>query len=63
MIVDISTGEIENQPKSVKARSGRLGGLKGGKARAEALTPRRRSEIGRKAAETRWKQSMITPEV
>lgn len=33
---------------------GRLGGKKGGKARAEALTPERRREIARKAIETRW---------
>ncbi|MBZ5526076.1 MAG: hypothetical protein LAP21_27970 [Acidobacteriia bacterium] len=33
---------------------GRLGGLKGGKARAKKLSPERRAEIGRKAARTRW---------
>jgi hypothetical protein len=33
---------------------GRLGGKKGGKARAEKLTPERRKEIARKAAKTRW---------
>jgi hypothetical protein len=33
---------------------GKLGGAKGGKARAEALSPRRRKMIARKAAETRW---------
>ena len=33
---------------------GRLGGLKGGKARARALTPEQRSEIAKKAAKTRW---------
>ncbi len=34
---------------------GRLGGLKGGKARAKSLTPAQRKEIAKKAAETRWK--------
>ena len=34
---------------------GRMGGLKGGKARAESLSPKRRSEIARKAARSRWK--------
>jgi hypothetical protein len=34
---------------------GRLGGLKGGKARAEKLTPKERSKIARKAAHVRWK--------
>jgi hypothetical protein len=33
---------------------GRLGGLKGGKARADSLTPKQRSEIARKAAASRW---------
>jgi hypothetical protein len=33
---------------------GRLGGLKGGKARAASLPPRRRSEIAREAARRRW---------
>lgn len=33
---------------------GRLGGKKGGKARAEKLTPEERSEIARKAARSRW---------
>lgn len=35
---------------------GRLGGRKGGKARAEKLTPEERSEIARKAANTRWEK-------
>lgn len=33
---------------------GRLGGLKGGKARLEKLTPEQRKEIARKAALKRW---------
>jgi len=36
---------------------GRLGGLKGGKARAEKLSPKRRSAIAKKAAKTRWKKT------
>ena len=35
---------------------GRLGGAKGGKARAARLSAAARSEIARKAAESRWKQ-------
>jgi hypothetical protein len=35
---------------------GRKGGLKGGKARSEKLTPERRKEISKKAALTRWKK-------
>jgi hypothetical protein len=33
---------------------GKLGGRKGGKARAERLTPEQRREIARKAARARW---------
>jgi hypothetical protein len=35
-------------------RLGQRGGLKGGKARAEKLTPKERKEIARKAARARW---------
>jgi hypothetical protein len=35
---------------------GRKGGLKGGRARAEKLTPEERSEISRRAAAARWKK-------
>lgn len=35
---------------------GRLGGLKGGKARAESLGPKARSQIAKKAAAARWEQ-------
>jgi hypothetical protein len=36
---------------------GRLGGVKGGPARAEALTPQRRREIARRAILARWKRA------
>jgi len=38
------------------AALGRLGGLKGGVARAAALTPKRRREIARDAAIARWRR-------
>jgi len=34
---------------------GRLGGQKGGKARAESLSPRKRKMIAKRAAQARWK--------
>jgi hypothetical protein len=37
---------------------GRLGGLKGGKARAASLTAKKRSEIAKKAAVSRWKHHL-----
>lgn len=36
---------------------GRLGGLKGGKARAAKLTKAQRTAIARKAAQARWKSN------
>lgn len=45
----------EEKPKNAAAVAlGRLGGLKGGDARARTLTPEQRSEIARKAASKRW---------
>jgi hypothetical protein len=44
----------EKNPAAVEL--GRLGGLKGGKARAEKLSKKRRSEIAKKAAEARWRK-------
>ncbi len=55
-----STGQApkhqpEEKPKNPAAVAlGRLGGLKGGAARAAALTPRKRSQIAAKAAKARW---------
>jgi hypothetical protein len=40
---------------------GRLGGLKGGKARAAKLSKKKREEIARKAAAARWKKQDSTP--
>lgn len=38
---------------------GRLGGLKGGKARAERLSPERKREIAQKAIAARWAKAKI----
>jgi hypothetical protein len=45
----------EKNPAAVAL--GRLGGLKGGKARAEKLSDDERKEIARKAAEARWNRA------
>lgn len=55
MIVDLSTGEEFEPEMSPKAKAGQLGGLKGGKARADKLSPEERSAIAKKAAEKRWR--------
>ena len=39
---------------------GKLGGAKGGKARAAKLSKKQRSEIARKAAVARWKQAITS---
>ncbi len=63
-IVDQATGEAEAEDFLAKAEAegkniaavalGRLGGLKGGKARAAKLSAEKRSEIATKAAKARW---------
>lgn len=57
MIVDLTIGNpIAEEPESPKAKAGRLGGLKGGKARSDSLTPERRKEIAKDAALKRWRK-------
>jgi hypothetical protein len=55
-VMQEATGQTEEPEKKEPDYSalGRKGGLKGGKARAEKLTPERRSEIAKKAAQARW---------
>jgi hypothetical protein len=55
-VVEISTGEAL-KPKKKNAAAvalGKLGGLKGGAARRDKLTPERRREIASIAARSRW---------
>lgn len=60
-IVQQATGEAPAPEPSKKNPAavtlGRLGGLKGGKARAKRLSPAERSEIARLAASARWKKT------
>jgi hypothetical protein len=58
-VVGLATGNpISEEPLPEKNPAavalGRLGGLKGGKARAEKLSAKKRTEIAKKAAQTRW---------
>jgi hypothetical protein len=61
-MVDIATGETNDRELTPEERGkdpaavslGRRGGLKGGKARADAMTPERRTEVARQAAKKRW---------
>jgi hypothetical protein len=63
LVAGIATGEKPdpgpdtNEAKNPHAVAlGRLGGLKGGKARAASLTPAKRKAIAKKAAQKRWKK-------
>ena len=65
-IVDQATSETADESEDERAiregknpaavALGRLGGKKGGKARAAKLTKEQRSKIARDAAQARWKQ-------
>ena len=57
MVVQVATSETpkaEKQKDPLAVELGRRGGLKGGKARAESLSPQKRRAIARKAAQVRW---------
>jgi hypothetical protein len=51
-----TTTLTEDGKNAAAVALGRLGGLKGGKARAKALTAKKRSEIAKKAVAARWKK-------
>ncbi len=61
-ILDLATSD-EQPPDPDEGKDpaavalGRKGGLKGGKARAEKLSPEERSEIARKGGKARWADS------
>jgi hypothetical protein len=62
-IVALTTGtkvkeKVAKNPAAVLL--GRLGGLKGGKARADSLSKARRRAIAKKAASARWKDRKKT---
>jgi hypothetical protein len=58
LIGDIATGQIEDRAEDSRNPAavalGKLGGAKGGRARADKLTPARRHEIAQKAGRKRW---------
>ena len=53
-VAKIATGEIEDTTDDGKNKAAVELGRKGGKARAEKLTPEQRSRIAREAAAARW---------
>jgi hypothetical protein len=54
-ILEQVTGEQIKAKNPAAVELGRLGGLKGGPARAANLSPKRRRDIAKKAAKARWK--------
>jgi hypothetical protein len=57
MVMKIATGEVEEPPDARNQAAlamSRLGAAKGGKARAEKLSARRRKELSKKANQARW---------
>jgi hypothetical protein len=64
-IVEQATGQSIKQSSKDSNKNpaavalGRLGGLKGGKARAKRLTSARRAEIAKKAALTMWSKVKV----
>jgi hypothetical protein len=54
----LSDAEIDSPVKDpLRVERGKLGGSKGGKLRAQKLSPERRTEIARRAAQARWASS------
>ncbi|MGE0144577.1 MAG: hypothetical protein AB7I19_13620 [Planctomycetota bacterium] len=53
-LANSDTTEASDGKNPAAVALGRLGGLKGGKARAKKLSKNRRSEIAKKAAQKRW---------
>ena len=58
-VVDFATGQREPDPPArekdpAAVELGRRGGLKGGHARAERMSPEERAESARRAAQARW---------
>ena len=57
-VMQIATGEIEEElTDDGKNKAAVELGRKGGQARAKKLSKKRRAEIARKAAQSRWKAS------
>jgi hypothetical protein len=55
MIGDILTGQVKDEVEDGKSAAAVELGAKGGKARAASLSKKRRAEIAKAAAKTRWK--------
>jgi len=69
LMIDIASGEVEDRDPTAAelgkdpaaSALGRIGGLKGGAARARKLSQSERSAIAKKAARARWKKDRSVP--
>lgn len=61
-LVDIRTKQAPPEKNPAAVALGRLGGLKGGKARADKLTQEQRIEIAQRAAKQRWARKKGVPQ-
>lgn len=57
IVSQATSDEPSQKTRSAKAQAGHEGGKKGGPSRAAALSDEQRSDIARKAAQSRWKKS------
>lgn len=66
LIGDIATGQVKDEVQEsptpdeirrVMSALGKVGGPRGGRARADSLSKKRRKEIAVKAAKARWKKT------
>jgi hypothetical protein len=65
LMIDIASGEVEDREPTpeelgkspLAVKRGRIGGLKGGKVRADRLSGEKKKDIARLAATARWRPS------
>lgn len=61
LMIDIASGEVEDQSTAQDEKDnraverGRVGGLKGGPARAKKMTAAQRKQVAKDAANARWR--------
>jgi hypothetical protein len=60
LMIDIASGEVEDREPTPEERgvdpAASAMGKKGGPARADSMSPERRAQIAKKAAEKRWRK-------
>jgi hypothetical protein len=61
LVIDVATGQVEDREPTPEERgkdpAAAALGRKGGRSRADKMTPERRAEIAKRAAQKRWSKS------